>query len=378
MSEHVSQLRRRIFRFALCSFTTVGLFLNTACGLLPEEPVYERAPVAVAYTQSPYEYTTVQRGDIEIRQSVRFEYEPTQEAVLAFNVGGLLIEGIYVNQGSQVTEGQILAELEAADIDLQYSQAEDAIARLELEILQTKENQALERRMLQADLKHATAADLKERLTTLDDGHKKHIQQLEDRLYIQNLELDQMEALAAERRLVAPFDATVSYVREIREGSRSISGENMIKLAVSESSMFVGKTDIPQYFTPGTELQVTVGDDELPVVAIDPEEYGLDIEPETSSWSSKNDEFYVYLSLQAENIVLESGTRANVSILLDASRDSLLIDKDALHFSEEQAFVYVESEDGLREVEFIEIGLSNNDFVEVLSGLEEGERIILD
>lgn len=371
-------------RFLPLISSLLALSLSTSCGLLPEEPVYERAPTIAAYTPSPYEYTTVKRGDIEIREHVRFEYVPTQEASLSFSIGGLLFDGIYVKQGSQVSEGQVLAQLEAADVDQMYADAFDGIDRLELELEQLIERQALARLRQEAVLSSQglSAADQRQELAALDETHVEARQQLEDQLYLRQLALDQMEDSANERRIYAPFDATVAYVRDKRNTDRSIADEVMIRLAVSESSMFVGKTKIPQYFTAGTEMILTVGDDEMPVIAVDPVAEGLMEESTEETDAVKDDEevieVEVYLRLNMDSLVLESGTKASISVLLDASRDTLLIDEDALHFTEDQAFVYVESEDGLREVHYIDIGLQNGDEVEVLSGLEEGEKIILD
>lgn len=362
--------KQRWRQAALLTIAASTLTMTVGCGILPEEPVYERAPTVVAYTQSPYEYTSIQRGDIEIRESIRFEYEPTEEAALAFSIGGLLFEGIYVNQGSQVKEGQILIELDSGDLDEQIAAKDAAIVRAELEKEQAEERQSLERDRLELDLKYqgASASDRQLRLKELEERQAQNLQSLEDQLYILGLEKEQLERLLDERRIVAPYDATVSYVRKIQEGARSASGETLVRVVVSESSMFVGRTSIPEYFPVGGEILLTVGEDEIPVEVVEVSE----------STEGQRDLHHVYLKLTADEIVLETGTRGNADILIDASRDTLLMDVDALHFAEEIPFVYVESEDGLPEVRYIEIGLTTKDLVEVTSGLEEGERVILD
>lgn len=361
------RIGKRIALFLLSGFL---LAMTASCALLPQEPVYERAPIVAAYTTKPYKYATIQRGDIEIRENIRFEYEPTQEAALAFSVGGLLFEDVYVNQGSQVTEGQILAALESGDIDEQISSKDAAISRSELDIEQTKERQALERKTVVTDLQYngADAAERQKQLQELDENHANALKMMDDNLYILKLEREQLMSRLNERRIIAPFDATVSYVRGIQEGGRSTSGETLIRVVVSESSMFIGRTAIPEYFPVGGEIILTVGDDEMPVEVVET----------VAATDGQLDLFQVYLKLVADNIVLETGTRGNADILIDASRDTLLMDADGLHFAEEKPFVYVESDDGLPEVRYIEVGLMTKDLVEVISGLEEGERVILE
>ncbi len=387
MSEVINPSAKRRYglrsRFLSLTGSVLALIMTASCGLLPEEPVYEQAPVIQAYTQSPYEYTLVRRGDIEIRENVRFEYVPTQEAALSFPVGGLLFQGIYVKQGSQVKAGQILAELEAGDVDQMFADAKDGIDRLELEKAQLIERQMLERKRLKLSLEAQgmSASEIAAELKAFDESRAAELKQIEDQLYISRLALEQMEITAGERRIYAPFDATVAYVREKKSTDRSTAHETMIRLAVSESSMFVGKTKSPEFFEAGMEMFISVDDDEIPVVAVDPVTEGLIEAGEENNDEDNNGkagETEVYLRINADHLVLESGTKGNISLLLDASRETLLISEEALHFTEDQSFVYVESADGLREVKYIEIGLENGKEVEVLSGLEEGERIILD
>lgn len=369
---HLVRLNRNRFARPLLQITATitATLLVSSCGILPSEPIYERAPTVAAYTQSPFEYATVHRGDIEIRESVRLEYQPTQEATLSFSTGGLLYAGIYVKKGTQVQAGQVLAELESDDVSQQIFNADISIAQSELEIKQLKERQQHERQALDTDLKHqaADATTRQSRIAELNERHTEALKDLEDRLYIRQLEREQMQLLADERRLVAPFDATVSYAREVKDGYRSIADESVVRIVVSESSMFMGPTTIPEYFVPGEQMIVTVSGDEMLVEVVDNSE----------QLENREDYFNVYLKLVAENVVLETGARADASILLDSSRDTLLMDEDALHFAEDKPFVYVESADGLREVRYIEIGLQTRKLVEVLSGLEEGERVIVD
>lgn len=359
MSENVRdpenhKLSRRP-RGILLGSTMLSLLILSSCGLLPEEAVYERAPIVPAYTQSPYEYTEVVRGDIEIVELLRFEYAPTQEVNASFSVGGLLFDGIYAKQGSQVQEGELLAELESGDIERQISDARYEAERLDMALRQMEERFKLldepDTDNSQADAKRA----------------------LENQIYLQKLSLEQMEEQRNERQIRAPFDATVAYAREKRTGDRSVADETMFRLVVSESSMFVGRTKIPQYFTVGTKWLLLVGEDEIPVVTVDPSDPN-----DANETTDTDEEVEVYLRIDAEHIVMETGTKAQLHVLLDSSEDTLLLDAKALHYAEEQAFVYVESADGLREVKYVEIGLVNRSEVEVLSGLEEGERVILE
>jgi len=49
----------------------------------------------------------------------------------------------------------------------------------------------------------------------------------------------------------------------------------------------------------------------------------------------------------------------------------------AIHTAEDKKYVYVVGQENVREVKWIETGLYGDDCVEVISGLTEGEKVIL-
>ncbi len=73
---------------------------------------------------------------------------------------------------------------------------------------------------------------------------------------------------------------------------------------------------------------------------------------------------------------LKSGTFVNVNIKIESNRDGLFIPREALQGSVKDAKVYV-AEDGKAKLRKISVGNSNDEFLEVLSGLKETEKIII-
>ena len=54
----------------------------------------------------------------------------------------------------------------------------------------------------------------------------------------------------------------------------------------------------------------------------------------------------------------------------------LCISKQALYQADGKYYVYMPDEAGLKQVRFIEIGLIGDTYVEVVSGITEGEKVI--
>lgn len=98
----------------------VALLLS-ACGLVnPQPPATPTAiPTAIAPRQPTY---TVQRGPIERKIEFLARIQAVEDQPLAFEVEGRIAR-VNVGIGDEVTEGQVLAELDTSDLKNQIEQA---------------------------------------------------------------------------------------------------------------------------------------------------------------------------------------------------------------------------------------------------------------
>jgi RND family efflux transporter MFP subunit len=76
---------------------------------------------------------------------------------------------------------------------------------------------------------------------------------------------------------------------------------------------------------------------------------------------------------------LTGGLTATAEILVDSHKDVLLIPNSALHLQEAESWVYVVKDDksGLIEQRQVQVGLQSQTQSEILSGLNEGEEVLL-
>ena len=77
------------------------------------------------------------------------------------------------------------------------------------------------------------------------------------------------------------------------------------------------------------------------------------------------------------NAIIEVGTVGSIVAVVDRRSQVLCVPAAAVHSAEGRDYVYVLGDDQMREVKWIETGLYGDSMVEVLSGLSEGERVIL-
>ena len=74
---------------------------------------------------------------------------------------------------------------------------------------------------------------------------------------------------------------------------------------------------------------------------------------------------------------LADGDRGAVTLELDRREDVLYVNASAVKHMDDKRFVYVQDENGLRAMAEVETGFEAGGFVEILSGLEEGDAVIL-
>ncbi len=361
---------KKVIAGALLPLTLLAL---PGCSMLPEEEEFRSAPVLRDYQQAEYTLTPVLRGDLELTQSISCRYEPVKEEKLSFGVGGLYFAGIYVERGDYVTKGTLLAELQMGSLKDDIENCESEIARLEMRLRQANEMTALtlnrHKLYLQtlSDEARTNAQTLEEKRAELD----LNIQAISDSLVIQQMRREELEQKRAERQLVAGMDGTVMYLRSYRDGDTSTENSTFITLSDTESSMFTAETEFFDILPVGEEFTVVCSKVEYPVRVVSAEELGL---PAPDADAKKQT---VYLKLLEPAVDLESGDRGTVSVLLDSRQGALYVNSKAVSTVDGRSFVYVLGDDGLRHMVDVEIGLSTGSQTEIVSGLNEGDEIIL-
>jgi multidrug efflux pump subunit AcrA (membrane-fusion protein) len=83
------------------------------------------------------------------------------------------------------------------------------------------------------------------------------------------------------------------------------------------------------------------------------------------------------MSTIPENFQLKEGLTVRVSIIAEGKEDILLVPNTAIISHGGQSYVRVMSEDGTIEELPITTGISNGQYTEVISGIGEGEEVLI-
>ena len=201
-----------------------------------------------------------------------------------------------------------------------------------------------------------------------ESAYTKSIRDGEDRIYLIQIQLEEIREKLEQRSLKAGMDGIVTYVMTVQEGDRSVKDKKVVTISDMESTAFIVKGQGSQYFEKDMEVVITQQRVERPAVVVEGAELGLE----------EVQEEIAYLRLVQPDPSLEEGTRGTIEVVLEERLDVLYVDKDTVKTSNGQTFVYMLDADGLRVMRQVSTGMEWDGNIEIVSGLSEGENVILD
>jgi len=343
--------RKRKWKCLLALLLAVSNVL-TSCGLLPKEEEYEAAPLIKEYESEEYAFATVAREDVQLTKKISCVYSSAQESELAFGVSGQPVKNVYCSLGDGVKKGDLLAELDMGTLPQEQKELEHEKEQLELSFIQAKERLVLEKRRL---------ALIGETESPESSNCEREILSAESGLELLSDKLSTLSEKIAARRLIAPADGTVSYLKNDLKGSSSQNGEVVLRLVGGEECYFVAEKEEADSLGEGDSVSVVVSSTTYEAVVELP----------------KDDETHVYFVIDAANGQPEVGSRGSATFVLDEKKDVLCLSNKAIQKIGEKSAVYYEDENGIKNMKYIEVGLVGNQKSEILSGLEFGESVIV-
>lgn len=339
------------------------------------------------------ETAEVVRGDLVISVDVSGNLEMPRKVDLSFGTSGM-VKAIMVEEGDRVVEGETLAKLDAPSLEASVAMAELDLEQTIYPYYSYTHASDMPGTWLALD---EAKDDLEEAQGLLDEGKIDEAQLLleqveqsldkakeksESRVWalplsvkMVELQLDQAQAELDKAIITASFDGVVAavYIKEGQQLSAMTYANPAISLIdPSEIKMngVIDEIDVPKVKL-GQEAIVIL--DALP----DKEVKGRITFISPESTTEMGVVFYkTTITLENPDEELKDGMSATAEIIIEQHNDVLLIPNRAIQGSWENPFVEVVTDEQIEKRQ-ISIGLSDGIYTEVLSGLEEGEEVIL-
>lgn len=325
---------------ALLSVGAITAMLS-GCYFLPDEE--EVLPPPTVKT-SEVKYTTIiaARKDLVKQVVTAGTVQSATVNEQYFSDQGGVIKAIYVAPGDVVAEGDLIAELETYDLDEQIETQQLYVRRAEL-----THQIAVEQGYSQAEIDKA-ALDI----------------QLEEN------DLAKLYEQKENAKLYATSSGTVSDVTSKGTGEYVNVGESLAKV--------IDVTDLYINIFP-TDLTVYKLNDEV-TIRIDGAEYPgyVSRSVDMISYEETIDEkYFVEIKFNtADNESRIVGNLVDVILVLDRREDVVVVSNNLIKNVNGQDVVYV-LEDGRKVERAVEVGLQTGSESEIISGLSEGDEIVI-
>ncbi|MCL2408907.1 MAG: hypothetical protein FWC96_04740 [Oscillospiraceae bacterium] len=340
---------------------SLALLLLSGCFILPVEAPVLPPPTITMPEQLEFVTVPVTRGDIILESFATTRYVSTRIERHYFTEDGIPILGIYVTVGDEVLEGDIIAALYIPEIQDELEELSRRRARILLDIGRENDRRATTYRIAADSGVPFNSAPFDVALRALREDLT-----LLDRL------IAHVEDLNEGRYLRAVMDGVVTSATAFEEDMRSIFGRDIARISDFSTTAFVVQGTWAMGMYPGDRLEMALGDEMFLMEVVDPYEAGIYEEDQPDPGFTT-----AYLAFVGTHPGPGFEETGSIHIPLEEAIDVLIIPVSTLRQVQDRSFVYVLGEHNLRMIREVVPGIEGEGYIEIVSGLTEGELIIL-
>ena len=317
-------------------------------------------------TGAQYTLNTVKNGNITLTESVRVKYFAANQQNHSFSETGVYYDTFMVSVGDEVKAGDMLATLDCAALDQAIAEKQATLDELTLSLERNTQLLTLfDQRQGDTPLSSEDSALRREYETVIRNS--------EGEIAIVSTELEQLLSQREGRVIYAAIDGTVTFVRDVTPGETSMNGRVVITVTDLDSCAFTATVEHPDALERDVIYTPKINGTLYEIVLTTAEELGIEEEP----MNAQSKLTRVYFRPVVPSVELEADATGTFSLVIAARENVTYIPAAALTEVNGAYSVYVPDENGLMSVRNVEVGLSTSRYVEILSGLEVGESVIM-
>lgn len=338
---------------------------------------------------------SAKRGTIANTLSIAGEFLPYQQVELHAKVAGY-IRKINVDIGDRVRTGQVLAVLEVPELAAQVQGAGAVVRHSQDEIVRAQ-NEVARDEAAHAAL-HAAAKRLTQAAAArpgliaeqeLDDAEAKdraseaQVEAAKSALSAARQQLDvsrathsQVSAMSDYSRIVAPFDGVITWRYAdtgalVQAGTSTNSAQPVVKIA--QVNILRLRIPVPESLAASVHNGSTA---DISVQATG-EHFTGKVSRSTDALDRSTRTEQVEIDVPNQDSHLAPGMYADVVLQVEKHNDALLVPIQAVTNSDNRKSVLVVGTDNRVAVREVRTGLEDANSAEIVSGLNEGERVIV-
>jgi RND family efflux transporter MFP subunit len=302
-----------------------------------------------------------------------------QQTPLYARINGYL-KSFSVDIGDAVKKGQLVAEIDSPEVDQQLRQARATLGVVQASLLQAQANQELAR--VAAD---RWAALVKEKAVSQQEADEKRlsltareadVEAARAAIRAQEANVKRLEELQSFKQILAPFDGIVT-ARNVEIGTlvsegSSTGARELFRMAQIHALRF--HVPVPESFLPSIKVGMEA---KLEFDAYPKKPFDGQVSRTSSSVDPASRTLLVEVRVANPDSLLLPGMYAQVTFLLHSAAPTLLMTSNALLIRPEGMRVAFVGKDQIVHYRKISVGRDYGTQIEVLSGLEENDRVMV-
>jgi RND family efflux transporter MFP subunit len=308
---------------------------------------------------------------VELRERIVEEVRVTGEVAPALatevksEISGM-IERLYVENGQTVTNGQVLLELDRSELLSQQEELERTIASYRLRAEQARRDFERQEQLFGKDF--VTRKEFEDARTAKELA--------DNELEVQDARLQTLREKLAKATIRAPHDGQVLECdlseRQVIVGANSFSQGSLL-MKVADLGKLLIESDVNEVdvtrLTPGMPARISF--DSVPDLALE----GT-VETITPSARRRDNVrvFPVEITCASDDPRIRPGISADIKLELSSVQSALGVNVSAVFSSNQTYYVFLKQGDGFVQRE-VETGINDTDFVQITSGLAEGDEV---
>jgi len=301
---------------------------------------------------------------------------PREEVDIKPNISGV-VDRLFVKAGDNVEVGDMIAQLKVVPNITNLNSAKNQVRQSKINLENEKKVFNRQKELYEKGVISENDFDL---ARNSYDNALQTVKAAEENLEIISTGTTQDAGNAATTEIKARIsgmvlDVAVEVGNQVIEANNFNEGTTIATIAKTDDMIFQGKVDESEVgkIKEGLPLEITVG-------AIEDETFNAILDYISPKGTEENGavQFDIEGSLkETKGIFIRAGLSANASIILERSTDVLAISESLVQFEKETKEPFVEIEVGNQQFEkkMVELGLSDGINVEVISGVEESDKI---
>jgi RND family efflux transporter MFP subunit len=338
----------------------------------------------------------VERRDLTSELSIASEFQPFQEIAVYAKVSGY-IQKLYVDWGTHVKQGQLLAILEIPELEQQIRQDEATVKKSDQDLARAHEELARSESTYNvAHLTYTRLANVQKTRPELVAQEEIDVAQGKDleasagvsaatdavaaseqELAAAKAALDKDRALFAYSRITAPFDGVVTemdaYTGALLPAGTSSNKGDLALCRISQNNLLRLVIPVPERVVAGIH---TGQDVDVRVTGLDKKFTGkivrfsdnIDLETRT---------MHTEVDVENPNYEIVPGMYATVQLPLQMVHGVPTVPIQAVQISgEDRGSLLVVMSDNRLQQRDVKLGIQNATYVEVVSGVTESENIV--